>query len=66
MSGHRCPAPGCEAQVPSNQYACRAHWYSLPKPLRDAIWDAYRDEALGDAHIAAMESADSYLKVNAS
>jgi hypothetical protein len=21
---------------------CRPHWFGLPKPLRDAIWDAYR------------------------
>jgi hypothetical protein len=22
-------------------WGCRAHWYKLPKPLRDAIWRAY-------------------------
>lgn len=20
---------------------CKSHWYALPKPLRDAIWDEY-------------------------
>jgi hypothetical protein len=61
MDGHRCPAPDCDVQVPPGQYACRAHWYSLPRPLRDAIWDGYRTEPLGDAHITAMENAASYL-----
>ena len=59
---HRCPAPKCETQVPSNQYACRAHWYSLPKPLRDEIWAAYREEPLGKAHTDAMLAADEFLR----
>lgn len=24
-------------------FACREHWYDLPKKLRDAIWREYRD-----------------------
>jgi hypothetical protein len=23
-------------------FMCRPHWFSLPKSMRDAIWDAYR------------------------
>jgi hypothetical protein len=23
--------------------ACRAHWYALPRRIRDRIWRAYRD-----------------------
>lgn len=62
MSSHRCPAPDCQAQVPSSQYACRSHWFSIPKPLRDELWRAYREEPLGDAHLAAMESCDEFLR----
>lgn len=65
MSDHRCPSPGCDTRVPSSQFACRPHWFSLPKTLRDAIWDAYRDEPLGEAHLTAMENATEYLRAKA-
>lgn len=58
---HKCPAPGCDANVPSDQYACRAHWYALPARLRRAIWHGYRKQPLGPAHVAAMEAAQVYL-----
>lgn len=59
---HDCPAAGCTAQVPYAQFACRAHWYSIPKPLRDELWRAYRvDGQLSDAHLAAMSACRAYL-----
>ena len=42
MSGHRCHWPGCEQHVPPAMWGCKAHWFSLPKRLRDRIWAAYR------------------------
>lgn len=39
---HHCHWPGCNQQVPPAAWGCRPHWYSLPKPLRDKVWDAYR------------------------
>jgi hypothetical protein len=63
---HRCPAPGCTKDVPSNQYACRDHWFSIPKPLRDELWHAYREHGqLSEPHIAAMEACDNFLMDNA-
>lgn len=41
---HECPAPDCTQRVPFDRFACRAHWYSIPKPLRDALWRAWRDD----------------------
>lgn len=38
---HECHWPGCQRQVPPAMWGCRQHWFSLPKHLRDAIWDAY-------------------------
>ena len=38
---------------------CRPHWYMVPKPLRDAVYDAYRG-GLGTgspAHRAAVLDA---------
>jgi hypothetical protein len=42
MTAHVCHAPGCRTPVPPKMFACRSHWYALPKRLRDAIWAAYR------------------------
>src|SRR5688572_3792847 len=39
---HTCHAHGCERAVPPSMFMCRAHWYSLRKPMRDAIWREYR------------------------
>lgn len=35
---HGCPRRGCDAQVPDSLFACRADWFRLSKPVRDAIW----------------------------
>lgn len=39
---HSCHWPGCAAQVPPAMWGCRAHWYKLPKRLRDRVWACYR------------------------
>lgn len=39
---HHCQWPGCEKQVPPAMWGCSAHWFKLPKRLRDAIWRTYR------------------------
>ena len=38
---HTCHWPGCGVAVPPKMWGCKRHWFTLPKPLRDAIWDAY-------------------------
>lgn len=40
---HTCHAPDCTRQVPPKMFACREHWFRLPKNIRDAIWREYRD-----------------------
>lgn len=42
MTMHTCPAEGCQMQVSRMHLACRPHWYQLPKPLRDAIWQTHK------------------------
>lgn len=42
MSVHTCHAKGCTRPVPPKMFMCKGHWFSLPKPMRDAIWAAYR------------------------
>lgn len=39
---HHCHWPGCTEQVPPARWGCRAHWYTLPRALRDRIWRTYR------------------------
>ena len=39
---HLCHWPGCKRDVPPSRFACKAHWFSLPKFLRDEIWRTYR------------------------
>lgn len=39
---HRCHWPGCNVAVPPAMWGCRAHWFKIPKPLRDRIYRSYR------------------------
>lgn len=39
---HHCHWPGCDKQVPPAMWGCKAHWFRLPKTLRDRIWATYR------------------------
>jgi len=39
---HECHWPGCDKQVPPAMWGCSAHWFKLPKALREEIWDTYR------------------------
>jgi hypothetical protein len=40
--GHTCHHPQCDQAVPAKMFACRIHWYALPKLIRDMIWATYR------------------------
>lgn len=39
---HHCHAPGCHLPTAPKLFMCKAHWYMLPKAMRDAIWSAYQ------------------------
>ena len=39
---HTCHWPACPKRVPPAMWGCREHWFTLPKPLRDLIWNEYR------------------------
>lgn len=61
---HQCPKPGCTTRVPANMLACRPDWYSIPKPIRAAVWKAWNGgEGAGTAeHDAALTAAINYLR----
>lgn len=56
-----CPVPGCETFHPRNMLMCRSHWFRVPKPIRDEVWDSYRSEGIlseryGEARQAAIDA----------
>jgi hypothetical protein len=63
VSTHPCPAPNCDREVPFEQLACRAHWFLIPKPLRDELWRAYREDGIGsETHGAAVDACIDFLR----
>ena len=40
--GHHCHWPGCDKQVSPAMWGCKAHWFRLPRALRNKIWAAYQ------------------------
>ena len=63
---HTCHWPGCERQVPPAMWGCRAHWYTLPQPIRNAIWRAYKPGqevtlTPSNAYIAAAKEAQEWI-----
>lgn len=56
---HECPALECKRRVGDDMLMCRADWYRVPKPLRDAVWAAWRNGAGAGSpeHTAAITAA---------
>lgn len=48
MSSHHCHVTACTVPVLPTMFACKKHWYMVPKPIRDRIWDNYRDGQCDD------------------
>ena len=55
---HTCHWPDCEVQVPPAMWGCKAHWFKLPKSLRDKVWLAY-----SPGQEQRMDPSDDYLSV---
>lgn len=45
---HRCHMTECDTPVPREMFACRRHWFMIPKPIRDRIWATYREGQCDD------------------
>lgn len=48
-------------------WGCRAHWFSLPKPLRDRIWMTYRSgqevgKNQGAEYIKAAQDVQRWIR----
>lgn len=42
---NQCHYPGCTQMKPTKLYACRTHWFLLPKRIRDDIWRGFKYDA---------------------
>lgn len=57
MAERECRVDGCSSTHARGQLMCRRHWLGLPKPLRDELWAAYRNEGvLSERYAAAAEA----------
>ncbi len=56
---HECPGPGRAKEVDSSMLMYPACWCQVPKPIRAAVWRAWRRGAGArtPAHRAAMSAA---------
>jgi hypothetical protein len=66
---HTCHWPGCDRQVPPALWGCKAHWYALPKALRDKIWRTYRvgqERTLTPSadYVAAAREVEAWIWAN--
>jgi hypothetical protein len=59
MTSHECPADGCKRRVGTAMLMCRTDWFRVPKPLRNAVWAAWREGAGAGSpeHQAAISAA---------
>lgn len=62
---HRCPSPGCTARVPHGRFACRSHWFTIPKNLRDELWAAFRNHGvLSEEYAEAATACEAFLSAS--
>lgn len=54
-----CAVPRCERPIDPSRLMCRAHWYMVPKEVRDRVWATWRSgrAAHSDEHRAAVRQA---------
>lgn len=55
---HTCHWPGCQVEVPPKMWGCKRHWFTLPKQMRDRIWQEYRPGQEND-----KRPSDKYLEI---
>ena len=46
-----CAAEGCGVYVQRGMLMCKGHWFSLPKPLRIAVWQTWRRAFKAEYHV---------------
>ncbi len=68
MTLSRCPAIGCEMPTNPGMFMCRPHWFGLPKPIRDRVyqcWRAYLRDRQSEQLIDHAEICDEAIRFTA-
>ncbi|HEY6141666.1 MAG TPA: hypothetical protein VI670_28225 [Thermoanaerobaculia bacterium] len=52
---NRCPV--CRVAIKAGRLLCARHWFQVPKPLRDRIWQLSRTARGSEEHRAACFEA---------
>lgn len=68
-AAHKCHWPSCDIEVPPRMWGCRAHWFKLPKQIRNRIWATYRpgqeiDKNPSSAYVEAAQDALIWIREN--
>lgn len=66
-SGHECHWPGCKKQVAPAMWGCSKHWFTLPHPIRNAIWANFeigqeKSKKPSEKYIAAAKAAQDWIR----
>lgn len=66
---HTCHWPGCTAQVAPAMWGCKAHWFKLPRALRNMIWKAFQpgqeiDKTPSPEYLAAADQVQLWIAEN--
>ncbi len=64
---HRCFAPDCQKDVPSNKLMCFAHWKMVPAAIQDQIIAAWKDGLKfhhhpTEAYLVAVREAQAHIR----
>jgi hypothetical protein len=60
---HICGWPDCRRPVPLEMWGCKPHWFTLPKEIRDEIWQSYGSRGkLSPEWLAANEKALTWIR----
>lgn len=59
---HLCTWPGCRRPIPLSEWGCKSHWFTLPKEIRDEIWQGYSRGKLSPEWIEANEKALTWIR----
>jgi len=57
-NNRQCPFTGCDQRISPAFFACRKHWFKMPREIQDRVVAAYRqykDSKLGVNDLRAIQ-----------
>lgn len=63
VTNRTCPVKGCSETHERSKLMCLGHWWSIPKPMRGDLWDAYRNHGVfSDEYLAVREACVAFCE----